>query len=105
MDQGTKNVADYTQSFTTGKAPTDLELRKEAGRGFTSTEDCFNTSSQILEDQVKNSKERIVKAAKGSLTNIYTDRIKAKTWKQNRKKQMFGYFKRQISEIATKARN
>ena len=75
--------------------------RKEGGRGLANIEDCVETTIQQLEDYTKKSKDRLLMAANNSRCGIWTNRKTTKTRKQKwEEKQLYGYFKRQIEEVA-----
>ena len=56
--------------------------RKEGGRELTSIEDCRDSSIQGLEEYIKKSIERRIKAANSSNGNRTTDKKTTKTRKQ-----------------------
>ena len=69
--------------------------RKEGGREFTSIEDSIDTSICRLEDY-KKKKEKIT-ATRNSTNSIINRTTRKQKWEE---KQLYGYFKRQISEIS-----
>ena len=78
-------------------------LGKEGGRRLANIEDCVDDSTQGLEDYFKMNKERLITASNKSIGNIRTDRKTTKTKKQKwDEKQLYGYFKRQTSDIVHK---
>ena len=71
--------------------------RKGSGIEFISIEDCVDVTIQGLEEYIK---ERLIAAANNSNVNLSKKRKSRKQkWEE---KQLYGYFKRQIGEIAHK---
>ena len=57
-------------------------LRDEGGTGLANIEDCVDVSIQRLEDYIKMSKERLIRAARNGIGNIRTNRKATKTKKE-----------------------
>ena len=73
--------------------------RKEGGRGLNSIEDSVDTSIRPFEDYIK-TQERLIMAPGNNTNNTKINRTaitKKQKWKE---KQLYGYFKRQTSEIS-----
>ena len=63
-------------------------------------EDYVEASIQGVEDYIKKSKEKLIKAAKNSIGNVSTNRKTTKTKKHKwEEKQLKGYFKWQTGKI------
>ena len=78
-----------------------MRKEKNSEKGLASIEDCIDSLIQEFEDCIKKSKERLIKAATGSIDNISTDKKTTKTWKQKwEEKPLYRYFKRQTGAIA-----
>ena len=73
---------------------------KEGGRRLASVEDSLNTSIKRLKDYILKNKERLITATRNNTNNSRINRTTI-TWKQQlEEKQLYGYFKRQTSEIS-----
>ena len=59
-------------------------IKKRSERGLVSTEDCIDTLTQVWEDSIKKSKERLIAAKSNSNSNLKTNR---KTAKRKARKQ------------------
>ena len=76
--------------------------RKERGRGLTSIEDSVNPSIQRLEDYIQKHRERLIAATKNSTDNTGTNRTTITRIQKWEEKQLYGRFKRLISDILHK---
>ena len=80
-----------------------LYVLQKRGRGPTTMEDCTNASIHGFEKYTKENKERLITEASNCFGNIRTNRKTTKTRKKKwKEKQLYGYFKQQTEEIASK---
>ena len=81
--------------------PKDETDRLYGKRGLASVQVCVHTSILGLRDKTVKSKKRLITAVNNNISNISTDRRTTKTRRQKwKEKQLYGYFKRQTSDIA-----
>ena len=74
-------------------------LRKEEGRGLTSTVNSMEDSSQALKDSMIKSKERLITATRNNTDNIMFNWITIRKQKY-KEKQFYRYFKPQTVKIS-----
>ena len=80
-----------------------LFVSRKGVRELTSFKYCVDLSTQKHEDYIKKCIERLITADHKIIGNIITDGRTTKTRKQkSEEKQLYGYFKRQSSDIARK---
>ena len=73
--------------------------RKQGGRGLTSIEDYVETSIHRLEDYIEKHERRLITAIRNDMDNPIDDRITTTRKQKSEKKQLYGRFKRLISNI------
>ena len=74
--------------------------RKEGGRGFVSIEHRVGNSKRHLDDYIKKNKEGLITANKNNTNNTSMNRTTITRKQKWKEKQLYGYFKRQTSEIS-----
>ena len=74
--------------------------RKEGGRGLTNIEDSVDTSIQRQENYIKNRRGRLITATKNNTDNKSINRANITRKQKWGRKQLYGHFKRQASEIS-----
>ena len=69
-------------------------------RGLTYIKNNVDTSIRRLEDNIKKNKERLLTATRNHTNNIRTNRTTINIKEKWEEKQLYGYFKRQTSELS-----
>ena len=96
MDQRTKKLT-MRPLTEIGDGINRLDVsRKRGERGLISIDDWIDETIQGLEEYTKNSKKRLITAASNSNYNLRLEN------RNEKKKQLYGYFKRQTNKIAHK---
>ena len=74
--------------------------RKEGGGGFASIEDNVDALIQLLEDYIEKHGGRLITATRNNTDNMRTNRMKITRKQKWEEKQLYGRFKRRISDIS-----
>ena len=74
--------------------------RKDGGRELASIEDSVNASIKRLEDYIRKSGGRLISATRNSTDNTWTNKPKINRKQKWEEKQLYGRFKRRISNIS-----
>ena len=99
MDQRTRKLMTMNKTLNPRDDVDWLYVSRKGVRGLTSIEYSVDALVQRLEDYIEGHEERLITATRNNTDNTRINRTKILR-KQKWKKQLYGYFKRQTSNIS-----
>ena len=101
MDQRTRKLMTMRKTLHPSDEVDWLYVsRKEGGRWFASSEDSVDASIQRLEDYIQKREGRLITATRNNTDNLRTNRRTITRKQKWEEKQLYGRFKRLISNIS-----
>ena len=101
MDQRTRKLMTMYKALHPGDDVDILYVsRKEGGKGLASIEDSVDTSIQRLEDYIEKHEGVLITAIRNDIDNTKDNRMTITRKQKWEEKQLYGRFKRLISNIS-----